>query len=384
MEFSGRVVFKTGRICYNIRTKEGGCVNILYLISYAGKSGTEKYVQTLMERLAAEGHTCHLVYQTAGALSEKTEEAGFPVCAMNLRPLHIFAAARSLAAYCRKHEIDVIHAQYPRENVIAVLAARRRRTKVVFTSHLTIEQGFLWRMLNRLVTPHDDCVISVCREGVELLRRNGVSPERIRMIGNGVTITPKKEKDRSVLSSLGVGEDCFVFTALLRYAPEKGIDTLLNGCAELKRRKKGAFVCLMAGDGELYDEATDRIRELELTDTVLQLGYRTDAETLLNASDAYVSSAIYNEAMSFAVLEAMAASLPLIVTDVGAGRSLAEGCGIAVKSGSASLLADAMETLLCDRERCRVLGEAARRKLEREYDLTGQIQKILEVYREKE
>ena len=356
-------------------------MNILYLISFAGKSGTEKYVQTLMERFSAEGHTCHLVYQTAGALSETMETAGFPVRQMDLRPAHIFAAARELADYCRRNNIDVIHAQYPRENVIAVLAARRRRMKVVFTSHLTIEQGLIWRVLNRFVTPRDDCVISVCREGVELLKKNGVCPERIRMIGNGIEVKPPKEKNRAVLAPLGVEAGTYVFIALLRYAPEKGIDTLLHACAELKGRKKGTFVCLLAGDGELFDEATDRIRALELTDTVLQLGYRTDAEALLHAADAYVSSAIYNEAMSFAVLEAMAASLPLIVTDVGAGVSLSEGCGLAVKSGSAVLLADAMETLLTDPEKGRALGTAARQKLEREYDLTEQTKKIMEVYR---
>ena len=64
--------------------------------------------------------------------------------------------AKQLAAYCREHEIEVIHAQYPRENIIALLSLRHYAApKVVYTNHLTIRSGLKWRVLNRIFTPRD-------------------------------------------------------------------------------------------------------------------------------------------------------------------------------------------------------------------------------------
>ena len=52
-------------------------MNILYLINYAGKAGTEKYVLNLMHILSAQGETCHLAYNVPGQLSETVSSEGF-------------------------------------------------------------------------------------------------------------------------------------------------------------------------------------------------------------------------------------------------------------------------------------------------------------------
>lgn len=53
-------------------------MNILYLINYAGKAGTEKYVLNLMHILSGQGETCHLAYNVPGQLSETVSAEGFP------------------------------------------------------------------------------------------------------------------------------------------------------------------------------------------------------------------------------------------------------------------------------------------------------------------
>ena len=119
-------------------------MNILYLISYAGKAGTEKYVENLMRTYSAQGHRCFLAYMDGGELAEKAKALGCGVFRLDLRASHALAAAKSIARLCAENGIDVIHAQYPRENVIAVLSRLwRRETRVVFTSHLTVRQSFL-------------------------------------------------------------------------------------------------------------------------------------------------------------------------------------------------------------------------------------------------
>ena len=166
-------------------------MNILYLISYAGKAGTEKYVENLMRTYSAQGHRCFLAYMDGGELAEKAKALGCGVFRLDLRASHALAAAKSIARLCAENDIDVIHAQYPRENVLAVLSRLfRSGTRVVFTSHLTVRQSFLWRTVNRLITPHDAACIAVCTHGANLLRENGVKEERIRVIFNGVEPKP--------------------------------------------------------------------------------------------------------------------------------------------------------------------------------------------------
>ena len=280
--------------------------------------------------------------------------------------------------------MEVIHAQYPRENVIAVLSRLFcPGVRVVFTSHLTIRQGPLWRWLNRLVTPRDACVISVCAQGAELLRRNGVCPARIRVICNGVAPKPDRPRQNAVREEFSLPADCFVILTMARYAPEKGLFVLLDALAEVRRRTARPFACLIAGEGEQFEAVRARVRELGLGEQVIQAGFRRDTETLLLSADLYVSSALYHEAMSFAVLEAMECGLPLVVTDVGAGRDLAETgetCGIAVPPGDAAALAAGILRLLEDEGLRRAWGEAARHKARTEFDLDRQASLVFGTY----
>ena len=68
-------------------------MNILYLISFAGSAGTEKYVENLMGIAAREGHRCHLGYCVPGPLYEKAERAGYPTLRLNMSPRRVPAAA---------------------------------------------------------------------------------------------------------------------------------------------------------------------------------------------------------------------------------------------------------------------------------------------------
>jgi len=355
-------------------------VNILYLINYAGAAGTEKYVENLMTTAGRKGHRCHLAYCVPGALSKSIQQVGYPVLQLDMRPHRVLAAAKKLAAYCQQQDIQVIHAQYPRENVIALLAKRRLPTlRVVFTSHLTVRQGRLWNYVNRKQTPHNHCVISVCRQGVELLKENGVCPERIRVIPNGIS-PASVEKKNVIRQEFGLSPETFVMVTMARYAPEKGLGWLLEALARLKERTVRPFVCLIAGTGEEYDAIGRKIQELGLGSHVIQAGYRTDGAALLASADAYVSSALYNEAMSFAILEAMGAALPLAVTDVGAGAELAKDCGFVAAPGDTETMAENLRRLVEDDALCCRLGAAAREKVCRDYDLDTVIQKTLDSY----
>ena len=80
-------------------------MNILYLISYAGKAGTEKYVENLMRTYSAQGHRCFLAYMDGGELAEKAKALGCGVFWLDLRAAHALAAAKSIARLCAENGI---------------------------------------------------------------------------------------------------------------------------------------------------------------------------------------------------------------------------------------------------------------------------------------
>ena len=298
---------------------------------------------------------------------------GIECLRVDMSSAHAPKAAKTLAAFCRERKIDVIHAQYPVENVIALLARRRcPGLRVVYTGHLTVDGGAKWRLVNRLFTPGNHAVIAVCNAGRDALIGNGVCPERITVISNGVEPEPEPVRDYSARAALGIGDDEFMISCFARCSPEKGVLFLIDAMARLKALTDRPFRCVICGDGEQFGAVKQKAAELGLGDIVVQTGYRNDADRILRASDLYLNTSSCNEAMSFAVLEAMNAALPLVVTDVGGNRDLAETntvCGRVVQYGDTEGFARAIFELMEDDVKRAELSAAAGRKIDEEFDL---------------
>ena len=359
-------------------------MKVLYLINYAGNGGSERYVELLLRACHPERRQCGLCCNEEGPLAEKARALGVPVFQLSMKSPFDLAAAKKLAKLCREEGFDVIHAQYPRENYIAILSRLfGSRARVVFTAHLTLEQPLPWRLLNRIMTPHDHKIIALCEEGAAVLAKNGVNRKRTTIIYNGVDASTMPPRDRSVLAGFGIGEDELVLTILARFAPEKGLPFLCRTVARLKEKTKVPFRVLIAGQGEQMEEIRQLIQSLGLAGTVLLPGFRTDSDRLLAASDIYLCSSAYNEAMSYAILEAMANRLPVAATDVGGNRTLVEldgQAGFIVPYGDEEGFSDAIQALLEDAGLRRRLGEAAWQKTQGVFSLGYILDRTFETY----
>lgn len=359
-------------------------MKVLYLINYAGNAGTEKYVENLIRAYHPSRCRCGLCYNLEGPLVERIKALGAPVHRIEMKNPFDLAAAKQLAALCRDKGYDVIHAQYPRENYIALLARRfGSGARVVFTAHLTIEQPLPWRLLNRVMTPGDHRIVALCPEGAEVLARNGVSKARTVTIFNGIDASAMPPRDRTPLAEFGIGEDELALITLARLAPEKGLLFLCDAVARLREKTPLPFRVLLVGEGEQEGELREKIRALSLEDRVILTGFRSDTGRLLAASDLYLNSSGRNEAMSFAILEAMACRLPLVATDVGGNRTLAElegRSGLIAPYGDAEAYSDALLRLMTDGGLRRSLGETAYQKALGVFSLERSLNKTFDIY----
>lgn len=359
-------------------------MKVLYLINFAGKAGTEKYVENLMRALHPHQCQCGLCYNIAGPLVERAQELKVPVFQLPMRHCFDLVAAKALAKLCQAEGFDVIHAQYPRENYIAVLSKRfGNPARIVFTVHLTLRQSLRWRIFNPIFTRKDHRVITVCSEGEEILIQNGIPKNRIVVIFNGIDAKAMPHRNKSILREFGISNEEVVLTILARFSPEKGLPFLCQAIARLKTKTQVPFRVLIAGDGDQMNEIRQLLVAEGLTDTILLLGFRSDTSKLLAASDIYINSSSCNEAMSFAILEAMACHLPVVATDVGGNRTLVEleeTSGYIVPYGDIDSFSTSLQKLIENKTLRMKYGEAAFQKSQGTFSLEQSIKQTFNTY----
>ncbi len=361
-------------------------MKVLYLLNYAGKAGTERYVETLARYGSAAGLVQpYFAYHQGGLLVERMEALGVPVRRLEMRRRFDWKAARELAELCDQWAIDLVHCHYLREHYTALLAKRYNPgLRVVYTNHFVQANDAFTRLSNRILDRRQDQIIAVCNRGREQLIANGWSGERIRVVFNAVdpaAWTGGRETS-TLRQELGLDESRFVMLCASRFAEDKGHRYLLDSVKLLKERTGLPFTLVLAGDGPLLAPAQKQAEELELGDCVRFIGFRKDIKNLYKGADLYVNSSRH-EALSFLIIEAMAAGLPVVATDMGGNSDIVNeeaGCGLLVEYDNPDSMAAAMQRFLEDpafAARCR---ENAGRTIEEKFEIHKMIQATYEVY----
>lgn len=344
------------------------------MINYAGNAGTEKYVDVLEREYRKLGHICYLAYNVAGKLSSDLQERGVRSLRLDLDKSGLKTAPRLIAAYCKENEIDVIHVQYPRENIYAIKSLKYyKKPKVVFTSHLSIKQGFKWQILNRIYTRKNHAVIALYDDAKDLLIKNGVCKKKIQIVYNGVEL----QSDTALYK-----KDPFKMCIMARYEPEKGLDFLIDSLARLKEKTTENFVVDILGEGEYFDRITRRRKELGLEMSVNQVGYTKKTKEYLLNSSLYLCSS-ENEAMSFSILEAFSYGLPCVATDVGGNYLLVNINGVSgklVNYGDTEAFSDAIKAYMDNEALWDKDSKAAKNKIEQVFSLEMLAKNTLKVY----
>lgn len=347
-------------------------LKVLHLINYPGKGGSERYILSLAERLHNRECMFYLGYSMNGPMLEQVKELGIQAFHFPMGSPYDFKAAKRLAALCRLYSIDVVHTHFLRENYVSIFSRFfGNRAKLVNTSHLITEKSLALRLSNRLLTRFDGSIIAVCAAGREQMIAEGLSPRKIEVIYNGVDVDYWSERICSnIRKELGIGEDDFVITSAGRFTEEKGHRFLIesiktfrdmsnacsasesSGCNGSAADTLQKIRFILAGDGELLEECRDLAEAYGVSEYIIFPGFRNDIRNILKGSDLYVSPS-KSEAMSLSIIEALAAGLPVIATNVGGAPEIINdqnGCGALVEYGDTESFAGAVLMLLQDRD----------------------------------
>jgi glycosyltransferase involved in cell wall biosynthesis len=261
----------------------------------------------------------------------------------------------------------------------------RPGTRLVFTEHGRLTDAPIsWK--RRLVNPFlgriPERSFAVCQELRGFLLAEGFPGSRLEVAYNGVDPGPpagegaRKEARRQ----LGIGEDRFAVGTVGRLDPVKDLSTLIEGFTILEREAPGA-VLLVVGEGPERTHLEELVRARDLCDSVVFSGHRTDVRDLLPALDLYVNSSL-TEGVSLTIIEAMAASLPVVATRVGGNPEVVlDGLtGVLVPARDAGALARAIRSLAENEERRRAWGAAARRVVEERFSFNRMLDLYIAAY----
>ncbi len=289
----------------------------------------------------------------------------------------------NLARLLRRERVQVLHAHKFGSNVWGTIVGRMARVPVVLAhEHTWSYQGRpLRRLLDReLVARGADRFIAVSREDQRRMTSvEGIDPSRTLFIPNGVLGFPAPS-GRDVRAELGIEPNAPVVGSVAILRPQKALPVLLHATVELRRRWPALRV-LVVGDGPERSALERLAQELEVTDTVMFMGYRSDVPDLLAAFDVAVSCSDY-EGSPLAVMEYMEAALPLVATAVGGVPDLIESGrhGLLVPSRDPDALAGAIGQMLKDPEHARAMGARARERRRSEFDIDTLVHRLEDLY----
>jgi glycosyltransferase involved in cell wall biosynthesis len=217
----------------------------------------------------------------------------------------------------------------------------------------------------------------------DCVERLGWRDEDVTVIRTGIDPPERDDAERAaeLRQAWGVGADDTLVLTIARLSYEKGVDVLIDAAAILRESRTGVKVVVL-GDGPDRAELEAKIQEQGLGEVVLLAGFHSDVWPALAAAD-IVCMPSKSEGMPNVLLEAMAASKPVVAAAVGGipEAVVSDENGILVPPSDAPALAAALGRLMDDPETARRLSQAARGTVDERFLARDVVGRYAEVYR---
>ena len=351
---------------------------ILLLVTTSDVGGTESFLERLASRLDRTTFSpvvCSLC--PPGGVGQRIAATGTQVLTLAMapraRPFEMIRAAIRLADMMDRLGIDLVQGLLYRANVLGAVASRlakRRPVMVAGQRSLTPMTGPVATVAQRLTRPFIHRTVAVSSAVRErLIRDEGVAPETIQVIDNGVDTDVFHPGDATAARRhLGLAGDGLLIGAVSRLTEVKGIPHLLEAVAALRDTRPVRLV--IVGDGPERERLEMKTQELGLTDAVDYLGVRRDLPEIFPAFDVFCLPSI-REGSPQVLLEAMASGCAVVATTAGGIPEVVEDgeSGRVVAPGSTAALTAALGRVVAEQELRARLAVAARRRIVERFDL---------------
>ncbi len=363
---------------------------LAYVVNSLNPGGTERLVVQMSQSFCREFAVFVVCLDEPGLWAAGLRREGIPVYSLWRQPGMDLSMAVQLARFCKQHRIEILHAHQTTPWFYGGLSRWiHEKPRLLFQEHGRFfpevenrTKAFVNRAFIKPVTHRFIAVSEDVKKRLE--KYEGLEGAHIEVVYNGVIpeVAPDVPTRNQLRHEFGFGPQHVVIGTAGRFDPIKNLPLLLRSLAALCKENQSVRG-LILGDGPVFDEIQTLRDQLGLADTVVMPGHRDDARRLIGCMDLFVLSSL-SEGTSLALLEAMAAGVPVAVTAVGGNPEIvtARETGWLVDSDSVGQLTAALRDAASHPEKARHYGENGRRRFEERFSFDKMISAYRGIYSE--
>lgn len=324
-------------------------INLMVLIVSMPVGGVETQVLSIIQRLNRERYNVTLCcIKESGELGEKAAASGIKTISLNLMDSNKFSLYIPWKIYraVKENNIHILWTHQYVANLYGRLASLFVKVPVAPTFHVLYDNPKLHRsILNNLLSYKTDLMVSVSNAvAADMVRFDRVNPEKIKVIYNGIDENAfssglSKQEARKIFN---LPPDGIIAGSIGRLSEQKGHRYLIAAVSKLKN----ACVAI-AGEGPLMEELKSLSDSLKVKCIFTGKVGPEKIPAFLSALDVFCFPSLW-EGFGIAIVEAMAAGLPVIVSDIPPHREVVGDAGVFVPPGNADALAEALNTIMKD------------------------------------
>lgn len=359
-------------------------MRIVHVIPTLDRSGAEKQLVLLARGLKERGFDPRVIVLTRdGPLRADVESAGVEVALIGKRTRFDPGAFLRLTQTLKDLRPDVVQTWLFAGNSYGRVAALRAGVKTIVASERSVDpwksgwqfalDGWLAKRTAR---------IAVNSSGTrDFYVGHGLPADKFTIIPNAVVPAPPPSRSKAdLLAELGLPPDSRLVADIGRLWPQKRHDDLI-WAADLLKVVRSDVHLLIVGEGPLRHKLERFRRQVEIEDRVHFLGHRDDVPQWLGLVDALWLGSGY-EGQPNVVLEAMAAGVPVVATDIPGTRDLVVPgeTGYLVPVGDRAGFARMTQKILNDPDLAAQLGAAGRQRVVSEFTVARMIERYIELY----
>ncbi len=369
-----------------------GKIKVLHLVEDLKVGGLERTLAYIVENLDPSIFSVEVwCISAGGAIADELLDTGHKLRVLNLHdyynPLNVFQLAKRL----RHEKVVILHSHAYFANTMGRMAAILARVPVRFahiqTSHWASHERssrnyFVDRILSHFTNRIIACSDSAGRFQIEALK---ISPQKIFTLHNCTDIQryASQEATAAARKELGIGENDLVLGSVGRLEKLKGHRLLLEVTKDLIESFP-TLKLVIIGDGVEREILEKKRSDLGLADHVILVGLRNDVERLLPVLDVYVQPTIGREGLPLTVIEAMAARLPVVASDIGGTCEAVthNKTGILVPPGDQDSLTSALSRILSDQEMRSRMGQEGWKLCKQKFSVESMVEALTTLYLE--
>ena len=347
--------------------------NILHISRTMDIGGAERIVFQLSSDLKDGFDSVH-VASTGGLWESELSAKGIQHHKIldidSKSPLTVLKLLTSIRQIIKKNDITIVHTHHRMAAFyIRLLKLVHPKLIHVYTAHNVFKDKlplYRFALKNAKSVAVGEAVNKNLKEDV------GITDSRV--IYNGVVLKETDDQVDEIISYGGIKLGC-----IARLSEQKGLTYLIEAMSLLTAKNIRLFI---VGDGELRNELENKVKELDLQDSVTFLGYRKDIVECINSFDFCVLPSVF-EGFGLVAIEAFMNSKTLVATDIpGLNEVVTNKNGILVPAKDPAALASAIDKLAMDATLRQELASQAKKDYENKFSYPLFLENYRELYRE--